>query len=175
MEQIVKYTDIKKVDDIVKTFASIPMGVAVVDNQPKFTIANYVEFKALLENLLSEYDNEIVITPNNLRVYEKEAASISNFMKMLTKDKKTFISQFTMDLENEVKELKSMCEKTYDKIHSKTKEFRDMQNQKVIDVSNEDVKEVDVVNILIKCKKEDVALIEEFARLHNMQILAKGE
>lgn len=175
MDEIVKYSDIKKIDDIVKTFASIPIGITMQDNQPKFTIANYGEFRALIANLLSEYDKEIIITPNNLRIYEKEGASISNFMKTLTKSKKEFIKQFTDDLENEYKELKSMCEATYNKIHKETVAFRDNQKGKIIDVSNEDVKEVDTINVLVKCKKEDVVLLEEFARLHKMEILIKGE
>lgn len=156
MEQIVEYQSIKTLGDISKTFASIPMTVEVVEGAPKMTIANFEGFKVLISNLVKEYENEddIIITDNNVSVYEKEAAQIKKLADQVNKDAKAFVDEFALGLlgrttgknkvDGQVQIIKNILMSAYDKIRSKTTHYRDLkkaeeerENQLVGEVVNE--------------------------------------
>ena len=126
MEQIIKYSDIKSVNDIVKKFASVPMQPVQLENgEVKFTIANYQEFKATIGNLLEEYRKEFVITKDNVSAFEKDAASIKKLGDKTKKDAKAFINQFSDTLTAQAKEIEEMCKSAYDYLHAQTVKYRD--------------------------------------------------
>jgi len=175
MEQIIKYQDIKILDDINKQFACIPINVSMCGNQPKFQIANYTEFKALIQDLTKQYTDDIEITKNNVYIYEKEAASINKLIKQLKEDKKKYIKQFTDRVDKQVKELTEILEEKYTVIHDKTKTFRYNakveNNTDVIDVSTT---ESNTMTLTVRLDKEKLVLLEQFCKVHNIEIL-KGE
>lgn len=125
MDQIIKYNDIKSVNDIVKKFASVPMHVQLKNSEIKFTIANYQEFKATIGNLLEEYHKQFIITKDNVSAFEKDAASIKKLGEKTKKDAKAFINQFSDTLTAQAKEIEEMCKSAYDYLHAQTVKFRD--------------------------------------------------
>lgn len=136
MDQIISYSQIKTLSDINKTLASIPcMVIANEEGTPKFTIANYEEFKDLITRLVSEFTQEnIVVTDRNVADYEKDASSINHLIKQIKDDAKTFVDDFALPLlgrggrkpfKGQVQELSEILKSTYDTIHSKTVSYRE--------------------------------------------------
>ena len=136
MEQIVEYSEIKELTDILKTFATIPMAVDVVNGQPKFTIANHQAFIAMITAMANSYkDEDIVITESNISIWEKESANIKKLAEKIKKDAKAYVDDFALELlgrttgKNKVKgqvhEAEEILMGAYSRIHEKTKAFRE--------------------------------------------------
>lgn len=147
MEQIIKYTDIKVISDITKKFANIPIVVESESGIVKFTIPNYEDFKQCIYNALSEYNGDFIITDDNVSAYEKDAAQIKKLIDKTKKDSKAFINKFADVLTNQVKDLTKTLSYYYDKIHDKTKDFRNLKKVKendenIIEVNAKEVNEL---------------------------------
>lgn len=154
MGQIVKYSDIKVVGDIVKTFASLPMEVNQDENgKVTFSIADYPSFLALLANLTAEYDRDFIVTKDNVGTYEKEAAQINKLSKFIKDGAKEYVMSFARELlgvtagKNRYDGQVQMCEKVlkhaYDNIHTKTVAFREEQKrlENIIDATDANITE----------------------------------
>ena len=137
MDQIVKYSDVSTVNDVVKKFASLPV-IPVQDEATgavKFTIADFPSFLGMLTKITSEYHDEIIINEKNVSAYEKDAAAINKLIKFIKDGARDFVNEFTYELygvtrgKNKVKGQVQICEEllktVYDKIHSKTTAYRD--------------------------------------------------
>ena len=129
MDQIIKYSDIKVISDITKKFANIPITVENESGIVKFTIPEYETFKQCIYNALKEYDNDFIITDDNVSAYEKDAAQIKKLIDKTKKDSKEFVNKFADVLIGYY----------YEKIHTKTKAFRDVKKAK----RYEDILEID--------------------------------
>lgn len=148
MGQIVKYSDIKVVGDIVKTFASLPMEVNQDENgKVTFSIADFPSFIALLGSLTAEYDRDFIVTKDNVGAYEKDAAQINKLSKFIKESAKDYVASFARDLlgvtagknryDGQVQICEKVLKRAYDAIHEKTKAFREEQKrlENVIDAT----------------------------------------
>lgn len=139
MDQIIKYSDIKVIGDITKKFANIPITVENESGIVKFTIPEFDAFKQCIYNALKEYDNDFIITDDNVSAYEKDAAQIKKLIDKTKKDSKEFVNKFADVLTNQVKIINELLGYYYEKIHTKTKAFRDVKKAK----RYEDILEID--------------------------------
>ena len=191
MEQIVEYSQVKEITDILKTFASIPMSVDVIDDQPKFTIANYNEFKALMSMFAEDYKHDIVITESNVSIYEKECANIKKLADKVKKDAKAFVDDFALSLlgkttgknkvKGQVQEIEEILMSAYKHIHEKTKYFREKsrrekENEEIIntEIVNEKVQNEQFVYKVVRLSNEKLELLEKFCKENQIELL-EGE
>lgn len=137
MDQIVSYSNIETVNDVVKTFASLPV-TPIQDPDTgaiKFSIANFDSFYAMLGRITSEYDSEFIVTDMNVSAYEKDAASIKKLAEFIKKGANEFVMAFAKDLvgvtkgknryDGQVQVCEKLLMKAYDAIHKKTVAFRE--------------------------------------------------
>lgn len=175
MDQIIKYNDIKSVNDIVKKFVYIPMHAIQDDNGVKFTIANYNEFKQVVINLAQEYNKQFIITEDNVSVFEKDAASIKKLADKTKKDAKAFINQFGDTLTAQAKEINDICMKAYDNLHAQTVAFRNLKkiNQEtaiIAEIKETPIGETTLISVVVPngkinafkeyCKDNDIIIKE---------------
>lgn len=183
MEQIIKYSDIKTLTDINKNFARVPMGVQTSDgSSPIFTIVDYNEFKATIENILkNEYDREFDISEDNVVIYEKEASQIKKLATKIKADAVDFCDQFTIQLlgkknkhDGQVQEMEKLLMAYYDKIHQKTVAYRDsvrIEPETAIEVETVEVKEESKkVAYTIEVDSSKAVEFENYCRANGIQI-----
>lgn len=191
MEQIVKYSDIKEITDILKTFANVPMCVDVVDGQPKFTIANYEEFKALISTLSEDYKKEIVITESNVSIYEKDCAQLKKLADKVKKDAKTFVDDFALSLlgrtsskikvKGQVQEIEEILMSAYSHVHERTKAFREQARREkeqaeiiTAEVSNEKVEVEQFIYKVVRLTQDKLEKLVNFCKENQIE-LVEGE
>lgn len=188
MEQIIEYSNVKVITDITKTFASIPCTAVVENNKPKFTIANYDEFKKLIERLTSDFtEKNVVITDKNIASYENDASSINKLIKQVKKDCQDFVDEFALSMlgkggrkpiKGQVQEIQEILQKAYDTIHAKTTEFREAkkieeQKAKAIDVEVKNVKAERQVKISVLVSVSKVEAFEKYCKENGISILER--
>ena len=186
MEQIVEYSAIKKITDITKVYAEIPMSVEQdEDGKVQFTIANYNEFVNRIRAILEEeYSGEIIITEYNVATYEKEASEINKLKKQIKDSANNFVNSFTTNLlgitkgknknAGQVQVMENLLNCYYDKIHTKTKEFResnkaDLKQENVIEAQFTEHDE-NIAKIVCKVPLNELESFSKYCKEHNIKI-----
>lgn len=183
MEQIVEYSSVKTITDITKKFANIPIHAVVNDQgRVQFTIANFKGFKALISSLIADYENEenIVVNENNVVIYEREASQIKKLADQVKKDAQAFVDEFSVELlgktrgKNKVKgQVQIIGEElmnAYDKIHKKTKEFRELSREAKEEVIEAETTVVENTHMYaVKVPTEKKELFEKFLNENNLE------
>lgn len=175
MDQIVKYSEIKTLNDIAKNYAQVPMTPIQDDNGAvKFSIADYADFKSTVVAILKQYDTDFIVTDDNVSIYEKEGAQISNLIKKIKKDSKDYKAQFTDLLDAEVKDITNILTSYYDIIHNKTKSFReskkiDKETAIIADIQEAKIN-ADLIEVSVIINKNDFADFKAYCDSKNIKI-----